>query len=275
MESIKELKKICQEIRRETDDWYMWNVLRKISIRVTWLLLHTPITANGVTFLFILNGILICIVFLFGTKLAFFAGSLMLQFWYVLDMVDGEIARYRKQSVATGRFFDYMAHYIVHPFFFFAIGFGLSRKYEDPSIFLYSILAGYSVHLVDALLDVSYSVLYRRIKSKLLDPEKEIVFKRLDSDSPGNGRNKNDSLPKRIFSFMHKVSTFPPIIHIMLCLSIVNLFVKTELFFYWVYFYVFTATVVWISRVSAVIMKKKIDIEYTQIDNILSSWRKK
>lgn len=275
MASIQELKKICQEIRRETDDWYMWHVLRKISIRVTWLLLHTPINANGVTFLFIINGILICIIFIFGTKLAFFIGSLMLQFWFVLDMVDGEIARYKKQSVATGRFFDYMAHYIVHPFFFIAIGFGLSRKYGNSSIFLYSILAGYSVHLVDVLLDVSYSVLYRRVKSKLLNPDKEIVFKRLDSNSVGNGSGKKGSVLKKVFSFMHRVSTFPPIIHIMLSLSIVNLFIKTELFFFWIYFYAFTATLVWIARVTAVIMKKKIDIEYTQIDNILSSRKNK
>jgi len=276
MVTIQELKKICQEIRRETDDWYMWHVLRKISIRVTWLLLHTPISANGVTFLFIINGMLICIVFIFGTKLAFFIGSLMLQFWYVLDMVDGEIARYRKQSVATGRFFDYMAHYIIHPFFFISIGFGLSRESEDSNIFLYSILAGYSVHLIDVLLDVSYSVLYRRVKSKLLDPDKEIVFKRLDSSIAGNGNgNRNGSLPKQVFSFMHRISTFPPIIHIMLCLSIVNMFLKTELFFYWIYFYAFTATLVWIARVAAVIMRKKIDIEYTQIDNILSSWKNK
>jgi hypothetical protein len=248
----------------------MWHILRKISIRVTWAFLHIPINANGVTFLFILTGIGICLVFLQGTKPAFFIGALSLQFWYVLDLVDGEVARYRKQSVATGRFFDYMAHYIVHPWFFIAIGFGLYRSYGNLAIFLCSILAGYSVHLVEVLLDVYNSVLYRRLKSKLLDPAKEIVFKRMEEGGRGE---KNNSLIKRCFSFLHYVSTFPVIIYIMLPFSIINLFIRAELFIPWILFYACAATLVWVGRVTFFIMHKKIDLEYTQIDNALTQWR--
>ncbi len=272
MESIKELEQMLHPPRRSTDDWYMLNILRKISVRITWLLLHTQISANGVTFLFIVFGVFICLVFLHGSKQAFFIGALMLQLWYALDMVDGEVARYKKQMGATGRFFDSMAHYIVHPWFFISIGFGLFYRHGNFLIFLCSILAGYSVHLVEVLLDVYYSVLYRRLKSKLQDPHKEIVFKRL---SNGGNEKKEKSILKKAFGLIHYVSRFPVIIYLMLPLSIVNLFVKVELFSFWLVFYAFAATLVWAGRVAVFVRRKKIDIEYTQMDESLNSWGKR
>ncbi|MFA5100985.1 MAG: CDP-alcohol phosphatidyltransferase family protein [Candidatus Omnitrophota bacterium] len=268
MESIKELKMICQQIRHETDDWYMWHVLRKISILVTWFLLHTPINANGVTLLFILTGFGICGLFLSGTKLAFFLGALGLHFWYVLDLVDGEIARYRKESKATGRFFDYMAHYIVHPWFFIAIGFGLYRTYGNLAIFLCSIVAGYSVHLVEAMVDVYCSVLYKRVKAKLLDPAKDIVFKKMPAFQH---EQKNKSIARRVFSALHYVSTFPAILYIMLPLSILNLLLPVEVFVPWILFYACVPTLVWLGRVTVFVREKKIDSEYTQLDNALQA----
>ena len=271
MESIRELKQICQQARRETDDWYMLHVLRKISVRLTWLLLHTRINADWITLLFIIYGMLVCLVFLWGTKMAFFIGALMLQFWFVLDMVDGEIARYRNQMGATGRFFDYMAHYIVHPCFFVAIGLGLFFRYNNFALFLCAIIAGYSVHLVDVISDVSCSVLYRRVRDRLLHPGKEVAFQRLS----GEGLQKKEaSILKRLFSLLHKVSIFPVIIYLMLVVSVVNLFVKVELFVPWIIFYAFSATLVWVGRMTFFIRKKKIDAEYTRMDQVLNSWGK-
>jgi phosphatidylglycerophosphate synthase len=271
MESIRELEVALQTIRRSTDDWYMWNVLRKVSIRVTWLFLHTPINANGVTTLFIVFGFLISGVFLIGTKTAFLAGALMMQFWYVLDMVDGEVARYRKESVATGRFFDYMAHYIVHPFFFMSVGLGLHLRYGNFAIFLVSILAAHSMTLMAAIMDVQYSVLYRRLKIKIFKPDEKIVFREMAGE--GIAQEK-PSIIKRCFSCFHRFTTFPTLIYIMTALSILNMFVKPELFFAWVAFYAVGPTVVSIARITVFIREKKIDQEYTELDRAINALKK-
>ncbi|MBF0215759.1 MAG: CDP-alcohol phosphatidyltransferase family protein [Candidatus Omnitrophica bacterium] len=269
METIRELEIRCQHPRRNTDDWYMMNILRKVSVRITWLLLHTPISANGVTLTFIVTGFVICGVFLFATKPAFLIGAIGLQFWYTLDMVDGEIARYRDQMGATGRFFDYMAHYIVHPWFFMSIGFGLYLRYGIFWVFLLSIAAGYSAHLIDAFLDVHYSVLYKRLRGRLLEPAKPVVFKKMESSRD----EKNAASPlKKCFSGLHYVCTFPAIIYFMLPVSILNFFVRSEIFIPWIVFYSFAATLVWMSRVTVYIKKNKIDAEYSKLDEALNSF---
>jgi phosphatidylglycerophosphate synthase len=140
IESIKELKKICQDSKTETMDWYSKIFYRNISIYLTKLLLHTSITANHVTLFTIVLGLAAGILFSFGTYLHILAGALLLQLWLILDCVDGEIARYRGSAGICGKYVESLDHYITEPFTVVCVGYGLYMLLDAISIFVLGVL---------------------------------------------------------------------------------------------------------------------------------------
>ena len=98
-------------------------ILRPAALPITWMLLHTPVTADQVTLAALLIGIVGLLLFAAVSKSLFLAGAILLQLWYLLDHVDGQIARYRKTACLTGRFFDFMMHHIIHGILFFTLSF--------------------------------------------------------------------------------------------------------------------------------------------------------
>lgn len=93
VEPIEELKRIC----RPTHEEDLLDVFeRRRSIYLTWLLLHTPITANQTTILSAVFGITGALLLAIGSYWWAIVGALCLQMCLALDFVDGEIARYKK-----------------------------------------------------------------------------------------------------------------------------------------------------------------------------------
>ena len=90
---VKELKLMCKSISK---DPLIAVIYRRISIYLTWLILHTRITANQVTALEVIVSSGGSLFFLFEDPLFWVLGFLVLQLSIILDCTDGEVARYRK-----------------------------------------------------------------------------------------------------------------------------------------------------------------------------------
>ena len=114
--TIEQLRMVCQPPsvtgRSNAEHWVADLYLRKLSPYLTRLLLKTPITANGVTYLMIITGISISAALqipgLFGLFLAFLLSQLQM-LW---DCCDGEIARWRDTQSPKGVFLDRVGHYL-------------------------------------------------------------------------------------------------------------------------------------------------------------------
>ena len=114
--TISELRSVCQPPsvtgRSNAEHWVADLYLRNLSPYLTRLLLKTPITANGVTYLMIITGISISAALqipgLLGIFLAFFLSQLQM-LW---DCCDGEIARWRETQSPKGVFLDRVGHYL-------------------------------------------------------------------------------------------------------------------------------------------------------------------
>jgi phosphatidylglycerophosphate synthase len=155
MESISELREKCQGCLhvKEADTRYAALVARKVSIYFTWLLLHTQISANQTTFLFIILGLIGSACFIPGTFLFSLIGALVLQVWFIFDCVDGEIARYRGTSSVTGSYFDLMAHDIVNSSLFLCLSCGVYNGTASPIAgsafcFVFGFSAVFSLFLI-------------------------------------------------------------------------------------------------------------------------------
>lgn len=152
-ESMAELRKICQQSRLGEPPlpWYVEQVLRRLSIHVTRLLLPTGITANQVTLLSAGAGLVAGLLFAFGSYPYCLAAAGCIFLMEVLDLVDGEVARYRGTSSLKGKYWDSWNHFIVVPVVFVGISFGVYNTSGN----LVAFVLGYTASLSQALLYVA------------------------------------------------------------------------------------------------------------------------
>ncbi|MFD7642758.1 CDP-alcohol phosphatidyltransferase family protein [Kitasatospora sp. NPDC059795] len=99
--------------RRSAEHWAGRLYMRKISLRITRILSTvTVITPNGLTYLMMLTGILAGIALVVPGLTGAILGALLIQIYLLLDCVDGEVARWRRQTSLTGVYLDRVGHYM-------------------------------------------------------------------------------------------------------------------------------------------------------------------
>ena len=252
-ENIQELRKICQLPRREVDTWHGRHVCRPFSIYITRVAILLGISANTVTLIFFIIGLLACFFFMLGTGLGFLVGALTLQFWYLMDMVDGEVARYRKETSATGSYFDKMAHYAVNPSIFFSLGYGIYRDIDVPHSIVIGFIAGISIVLISASEDLKHMCAL----SKAVKSGKNIRLNRLQKKEEVI-RGK-ESVLKRLFSLMHALCTFPTFMNAITLAAVLDIIIDEDILYWFVFAYAVLTTFVWMSRLAFNIKNKSVD----------------
>jgi phosphatidylglycerophosphate synthase len=124
--SLSQLREITQppevRTRANAEHWTAHLYLRDISPYITWMLLKTSISANGVTGLMILTGwataAALLIPGIWGPVLAVVLGQTQM----LIDCCDGEVARWRKTSSPAGHFLDAVGHYTTEALIPLALG---------------------------------------------------------------------------------------------------------------------------------------------------------
>ena len=114
--TIAQIREISQPVsvtgRSTSEHWIADLYLRRLSPYLTRILLRTPISANGVTWLMIVTGASIGPALLIqgwvGIALALFLSQLQM----LIDCCDGEVARWRNTKSPMGIFLDKLGHYL-------------------------------------------------------------------------------------------------------------------------------------------------------------------
>jgi len=112
--SIAELRAATQPpkifARNSGEHWAGKLYMRRLSPYLTRLLIRTPLTPNGVTWLMILVGFAAAGVLTLPGLWPAVAVVLLIQLQLLLDCSDGELARWRGVSSPAGIYLDRMAH---------------------------------------------------------------------------------------------------------------------------------------------------------------------
>lgn len=124
--SLAQLREVTQppevRTRANAEHWVAHLYLRDLSPYVTWVLLKTSISANGVTGIMILTGwataAALLIPGIWGPVLALILGQLQM----LIDCCDGEVARWRKTKSPAGHFLDAVGHYTTEALIPLALG---------------------------------------------------------------------------------------------------------------------------------------------------------
>ncbi|MEX1079226.1 MAG: CDP-alcohol phosphatidyltransferase family protein [Homoserinimonas sp.] len=143
--SIAQLREISQppevRSRANAEHWTASLYLRDVSPYLTWVLLKTSISANGVTGLMILAGwataFSLLVPGIAGAALALVMGQLQM----LVDCSDGEVARWRGTSSPAGVFLDKVGHYTTESLIPIVIGIRAAGfPFDAPEDFFWTTL---------------------------------------------------------------------------------------------------------------------------------------
>lgn len=259
VESLKELNKICQKPRyKEVGNWMVRHFLRDAALPMTWLLLHTPVTAHQVTLVSIVVGAAGIVCFSFMGKGFFLVGCLLLQFWYYLDHVDGQIARYRGSSSLSGRFFDYLMHHFIHGIILFSLGCYAFEVSGHQAFVIWGFLGSVSTFMFNLIYDTQYKTFFERLASvKRL----EIKPPAADPGAHDQGKSFKKSTAGTLFSLLHKIFEIHVLMNILTFAAVLPMVVSKipDLRFVLFIFYGLAAPLLAVTKISYWIRSQKVD----------------
>lgn len=114
--SVAELRPVVHpegvKDRRSGEHWAGRLYMREISLRCDRYLVNTRITPNQLTYLMVVAGLAAGAALLVPGLTGALLGAVLIQLYLLLDCVDGEVARWRKQTSITGVYLDRIGHYL-------------------------------------------------------------------------------------------------------------------------------------------------------------------
>jgi phosphatidylglycerophosphate synthase len=131
---------------------------------VTALVIDRPISANTVTLTAWGCGVAAAAAFGWGQVTGWLLGAGLLQLWYLLDHVDGQLARYRGTASLDGVQLDYLMHHTVCLLVPIGVGGGLAVYSLEPWWLIAGLAWGLGLMLIGLLHDARYKAFIQRLK---------------------------------------------------------------------------------------------------------------
>jgi len=127
-------------------------LMAKTARPLTWLLIHTPISANQVTMLSMFVALIGCCLMIPGNYWLSLLGLAFFCLFMLLDHCDGQVSRYKHQSSKAGLYLDSRVHHIVEPLFFICCGIGVGIMTKDNIWYFVAGIAASTFYLMRQLM---------------------------------------------------------------------------------------------------------------------------
>ncbi|MFB4297855.1 CDP-alcohol phosphatidyltransferase family protein [Actinomadura sp. NTSP31] len=155
--------------RRNEEHWAGRLYMRDLSPYFGWIALRLGFSPNQLTYLMMLSGIVAGVVVSLpaagtGALWAALGGAVLIQVYLLLDCVDGEVARYLRQTSITGVFLDRIGHYLSEISLLIGLGFAAQGGWENGGWAELGLVAALGAALIKAETD---NVVVARAKSGL------------------------------------------------------------------------------------------------------------
>jgi len=199
VESIHELRKKVQEPVRAYNDVAGLLVGDRVSIHVTRAFLAFGISPDVATIGMLVCGLAGSVLIAFGGGWAVFGFALAFVY-YVLDCVDGEVARYRQGEKLVWGFHDFMFHLYVKAAFFTALGIHAARETGHWWAFAFGLSALLATFFGKALYDAAL-VLTARYVLMRTTAERERFTREVLAGCPADEMDRDGDLPGELEPF--------------------------------------------------------------------------
>jgi len=156
-----------QEAIKKKDGWWaslfsgkVANIFLRFVADIGW------ITPNFVTTLSLLLCFIACYFISFGVQPNLMIGAVLIQFVFVFDCLDGQLARYRNAMSNFGAWYDRITDRVKDFLIYFSIAFGYFKVYDDWVIWPLAMLSLFFVYLFDYYVNQDIKLEARKQGSK-------------------------------------------------------------------------------------------------------------
>lgn len=145
--SYQQILESLPQKKNSNSSWWVKLWVRKASYIFTYVFINLGFSPNAVSILSIFVTLAACALFIVPAKWAIIAAVALMNFWLILDCVDGNIARCRRQKTIYGEFVDDIGGYYTVAFVYLAIGVcaynfgGLLFKQKDMWLILFGSIS--------------------------------------------------------------------------------------------------------------------------------------
>jgi phosphatidylglycerophosphate synthase len=259
VESLKELDRICQKPNHKTvGNWMVRQILRPAALPITWLLLHTPVTANQVTLAALFTGLLGILLLAALPSKVFLLAVALLQIWYLLDHVDGQIARYRKTASLSGRFFDFFMHHLIHGL----IPAGLSWYSYRMTGNIFCLVLGFVAVAAMIFINLIQDIKCKVFVEKLISSEAGDIYSS-EKTAGGAGALRPKPGYAKLIAAAYKLTEMHVMMNLLTAAAFCEIFFKPgPLRVYFFIFYLFLVPALVAAKCYHWIVNRKIDEEF-------------
>lgn len=162
---LREMERLCQKPdHRRLGTWMARRIARPAALRVTWLVAPWGVTANMATLAAWAAAFGAAACLAWGSALGWLLAAVMLQLWYLLDHVDGQLARLRGTASLDGVQLDYLMHHTVNLLVPAGAGFGMFAATAKTEWLFAGFAWGVGLLLVTLHHDARYKAFVERLK---------------------------------------------------------------------------------------------------------------
>ncbi len=163
--NLAALERRCQKPdHQRVGNWMARRITRPAALRVTMVVAPWGVSANMATLAAWACGIAAAATFAWGTVWGWLLGAGLLQLWYLLDHVDGQLARLRRTASLDGVQLDYLMHHTLNLLVPLGIGFGLASQTAEPLWMMAGLGWGMAAMLITLHHDARYKAFIQRLK---------------------------------------------------------------------------------------------------------------
>lgn len=190
----------------------------KFSIYFSWMFINFGMSANQVTFIFFLVGLLGSMAYFSGVEY-FVLGYALWRLHIVFDLCDGDVARFNQTFSINGSYWDYMIHSVLYPLVYAGILYALYTEYGEVFFLVFGLVGSI---IVSQLLAVKNNY-YRAM-----------LFSKLDLDVSVGSENAS-GFKYEIRRALHSVLSYEGFLFFITIISVLG--VDVLIFKYTVIFY--------------------------------------
>lgn len=162
---LPELERRCQKPdHAHIGNWMARRVSRPAALRITRVLAPLGVSAHTATLAAWGLGVAAAAALAWGSPEGWLAAALLLQAWYLLDHVDGQLARLRGTSSLDGAQLDFLMHHTIHLLVPLGAGCGLAVRRLEPLWALAGLAWGLGLLIITLQHDARYKAFIVRLK---------------------------------------------------------------------------------------------------------------